>query len=188
MFRRRCSPQRSVHPPPWGAGEFLTWKGLLSGRREKRQRSLHSQAEASSEHVFDPHVWASLQKTGTEAGAGVWVESLVAGELSALLHFWYWFQTESDNIQLCTWELWYGSSSSNQTVKLKFIFHPLKAVDHLKNHTGAFIRFCPLTTDHKYLSISLTIFKAYRKFSDWFSSFLAGVGSCQHSMKIHLRR
>lgn len=100
--RRWCSPQRRIHPPPWGAGGFLTWNGLLSGRREQNQWGLHSQAEAgaSTQRVFDQHVWASLQKmdAGTEGEAGVWAESLVADGLTVLLLFWSWIQTERDNI------------------------------------------------------------------------------------------
>lgn len=99
--RRHCSPQRRVHPPPWGDAGFLSWNGWLSGRREENQGGLCSQAEAGplSQHVFDQHVWASLQKmdAGTEAGAEVWAESLEAGGLTVLLLFWDWLQTERDN-------------------------------------------------------------------------------------------
>ncbi len=107
--RRQWSPQRRVHPPPWGAGGLLSWTGLRRSWTEEKQEGLRSQTEAgvSSQRVFDQHVWASLQKmeAGTEAGVGAWAESLEARGLSVLLLFWYWLQTERDDTQQRTCEL-----------------------------------------------------------------------------------
>lgn len=141
--KRQWSPQRRVHPPPWGAGGLLTWTGLLSGRTEKELGGLCSHVDkgAPSHCVFAQHVWASLQKmdAGTEAGVGVWTESLKAGGLSALLLLWYGLQTESSHIEQRTCEPWFDL----------FFIH-LQAVDRLKNHTGGFICFSPLTTQLLY--------------------------------------
>lgn len=132
--RRQWSPQRCVRPPPWGAGGLLTWTGWLRDRTEEEEEGgLHSQAEALSQHVFDQHVWVSLQKmdAGTEAEVGVWAGSLEVGRLSVLLLLWYRLQTERDDIHM--WAV-------------VLIFIHLEAVDCLKNHTGGFIRFSPLTS------------------------------------------
>lgn len=129
--RRKRSPQRRVHPPPWGAAGLLTWTGWLSCRTEKKLGGLCPQVEegASSHCVFAQHVSASLQKVdaGTEAGVWLWTESLKAGGQSALPLVWYWLQTKSNHVEQRWWELWFN-----------FLYIYIEAVDHLQNDTGGF--------------------------------------------------